>query len=95
MQISAPVQPGNSGGPAVDRAGHVVGVVVSKLDALVVADATGHIPQNVNFAIRSSLAKVFLRSNGIEVSELPVDEAIAPEDAARVLQQSTVLVECQ
>ncbi|MBT5861197.1 MAG: trypsin-like serine protease [Alphaproteobacteria bacterium] len=52
MQITAPVQPGNSGGPLLDGAGNVVGVVVAKLDAILVAEAIGDIPQNVNFAIQ-------------------------------------------
>ena len=34
MQISVPIQGGNSGGPVFDQAGNVIGVVVSKLDAL-------------------------------------------------------------
>lgn len=36
---------------AADMSDHEVGVVVSKLDAIRVAQATGDIPQNVNFAI--------------------------------------------
>ncbi len=51
FQVTAPVQAGNSGGPVLDKAGNVVGVVVSKLNAIRIARATGDIPQNVNFAI--------------------------------------------
>ncbi|MBO0902372.1 serine protease [Jiella sonneratiae] len=65
LQISAPVQPGNSGGPLVDLAGRVVGVVTAKLDAVAVADATGDIPQSINFAIRPDAVASFLHKNGV------------------------------
>ena len=65
LQISAPVQPGNSGGPLFDRNGNVVGIVVSKLNAINIASSTGDIPQNVNFAIKASVAMAFLDSQHI------------------------------
>ena len=55
LQISAPIQPGNSGGPVLDQSGHVIGVVVSKLNAIKAASITGDIPQNVNFAIKTGV----------------------------------------
>lgn len=94
LQISAPVQPGNSGGPAVDRFGHVVGVVVSKLDAVEVADLTGDIAQNVNFAVRGDLAKVFLSSNGVDYIERSGTVEMNGEELAQKLQSSTHLIEC-
>ena len=39
VQISTPIQPGNSGGPLLDMAGSVVGVVVAQLNALLVMQA--------------------------------------------------------
>lgn len=94
MQISAPVQPGNSGGPVVNAAGHVVGVVVSKLDAQLVADAIGDIPQNINFAIRAEIAKLFLYQNGVEPIEAAEANALSPEDLAEVAQGFTRLITC-
>lgn len=95
MQISAPVQPGNSGGPAVDELGAVVGVVVSKLDAKALADATGDIPQNINFAIRGEIAKLFMFQHGVEPVLVENDsEQLNPVEAARRLDEMTRMVEC-
>ena len=69
VQISAPVQPGNSGGPLFDSSGHVIGVVVAKLDALKVARVTGDIPQNVNFAVHWARSAGFSRHTGCAVSK--------------------------
>jgi S1-C subfamily serine protease len=65
MQISAPVQPGNSGGPVLDMGGNVVGIVQSKLDALRAARVPGDILQNINFATKASTAANFLNVHGI------------------------------
>ncbi len=65
-QISAPVQPGNSGGPLLDAHGNVVGVVTSKLNAARVAQMTGgDIPQNINFAVKGSEALAFLAEHKV------------------------------
>jgi serine protease Do len=95
MQITAPVQPGNSGGPLVAADGEVVGVVVSKLDATYVADLTGDIPQNVNFAIRGEIAKLFLFQNGVEPTLGVSDTPISPVDLAEAASGYTGFVECR
>jgi S1-C subfamily serine protease len=69
MQVTAPVQPGNSGGPLLDMSGNVVGVIVSKLNAMRIAQATGDIPQNINFAVQGAVARLFLESNGTRIGE--------------------------
>lgn len=65
IQVSAPVQPGNSGGPLIDRSGAIVGVVVSKLDVERVQRITGDIAQNINFAIKPEVLRMFLDANRI------------------------------
>src|SRR6516165_11093544 len=66
LQITAPVQPGNSGGPLVDAHGAVIGVVARKLNSLRVARATGSLPENINFAVKADLARGLLDKNGIK-----------------------------
>src|SRR4029077_3309512 len=65
LQITAPVQPGNSGGPLFDAAGNVIGVVSAKLDSIKLAGLTGDIPENVNFALNVSVVRGFLEARGI------------------------------
>jgi len=62
FQISVPVQPGNSGGALVDEHGNVVGVVSSKLSAKAALFTSGSLPENVNYAVKSSFLLSFLES---------------------------------
>ena len=62
FQISVPVQPDNSVGALVDERGNVVGVVSAKLDASAALAASGALPENVNYAVKSSFLLIFLES---------------------------------
>ncbi len=95
-QISAPVQPGNSGGPLLDQQGNVIGVVVAKLNAARIAEMTdGDIPQNVNFAVKGGPAVDFLREQGVvpktAVSDGPAKGAAVVGDIAN---PSTMFLQC-
>ncbi len=65
VMITTPVQPGNSGGPLLNKKGAVIGVVVSRIDDLAVLEETGTLPQNMNFAVPSGPLLTFLAQNRI------------------------------
>lgn len=94
MIISAPVQAGNSGGPLLDRAGNVVGVIVAKLAALRVAERTGDLPQNVNFAIQGGVALAFLERHGVPVRRSRSIAHYPPAEVGEIAHPSTLLIEC-
>ncbi len=94
MIISAPVQSGNSGGPLLDRAGNVLGVIVAKLAALRIAERTGDLPQNVNIAIQGQVALEFLRQNGVQARRSPSIAHYPAAEVGEIAHPSTVLIEC-
>jgi hypothetical protein len=46
LQVSAPISPGNSGGPVYDEFGNLIGIVTSKVSRSMEPEA-----ENLNFAI--------------------------------------------
>jgi S1-C subfamily serine protease len=95
LQISAPVQPGNSGGPLLDASGHLVGIVTAKLNALRMARYTGDIPENVNFALKAEVARTFLDSKGIKYQMERSDKQLSPADVGEIGRPFTVHIECE
>lgn len=95
IQISAPVQPGNSGGPLLDDKGNVVGIVTYKLNALKTAAANGDIPQNVNFAVKASAAASFLESNRVAMEPGAASAVLAPADLADHAKSVSAFVTCR
>jgi S1-C subfamily serine protease len=94
FQITAPIQPGNSGGPVFDSGGRLVGIVVSKLAELPVLRDQASLPQNVNFAITPMAVKAFLRQNDIPFLESASTASYATEAIAERAKRNTVRVFC-
>ena len=98
MQISAPVQSGNSGGAVVDQSGHIVGVVVAK--ANIQAHGSGddediEVIQNVNFAIKGGMAQFFLDAHQVRYDVEPPGEDMKTPDVAEIARSFTAQVMCE
>jgi S1-C subfamily serine protease/Holliday junction resolvasome RuvABC ATP-dependent DNA helicase subunit len=87
LQITAPVQPGNSGGPVVDQAGNVIGVVVSGLGMHNKGAA-----QNVNFAININTLTAFLNSHGVSYVTETSGRPLPNVELAEKVQSIAVLI---
>jgi len=94
LQVSNPIQPGNSGGPLFDMSGHVVGVIVSRLSIGFALKTYGTLPENVNFAIKSSVATAFLQASGVEYRSGNSRKEMKAADVARKGKPATVSVWC-
>jgi S1-C subfamily serine protease len=94
FQISVPVQPGNSGGVLVDERGNVIGIVSAKLNASVALAASGSLPENVNYAVKSSFLLSFLESVPAVSARLkePITADRKFEDVVKSAQDAAVLV---
>lgn len=84
FSFTAPVQPGNSGGPLIDAKGGVLGLVVARLSEDFIVEETGSLPQNVNYALGEAALIDFLADHGLSprsggLSPFDLDEG-APDD---------------
>lgn len=88
IQVSATIQPGNSGGPVIDDHGAVVGVAVGYLDRSTA--------QNVNFAISGEVARDFLERRAISFETVRIEGRLN-EDLPDVIERAanaTALIRC-
>ena len=94
IQITAPVQPGNSGGPLLDQSGNIVGIVVGTLSTIKFARVTGTLPQNLNFAISEGTMRSFLDSHNVSYNTAPSIIKLDLADVAAKAKTFTILIEC-
>ena len=78
----------------MDERGNVVGVVAAKLNVAAVLATSGALPENVNYAIKSSLLLSFLESVPEVSAKLkePNTKARKFEDVVKSAEQVAVLV---
>jgi len=94
MQITAPVQHGNSGGPLLGPGGAVIGVVDAALIPNELTKMAGDIPQNINFATGVEALRGFLDAHRVAYETSPGNGPKSAADIAEDAIKYTVAVEC-
>jgi len=100
FQITVPIQPGNSGGPLFNQRGEVIGITTASL-SLRATEVLGAVPQNINYALKSSFVKNLLTSipesllsnRGIVV--VPKDPENSLTDFIEAVTGNVVLIEAK
>ena len=87
MQMTIPIQPGNSGGAVLTAEGEVAGVVVSSAAVHAFLTVTGTLPQNLNWAVKAEYARPLF--------EPPPEQPVAASRRAAIDRalQATGLIE--
>lgn len=71
--------------------------MVAKLNAIAMIKKSGDIPQNVNFAVKSSHAASFLEVHGVQpivASATATGDKMSGPDVAERLRHASVLIMC-
>jgi S1-C subfamily serine protease len=95
FSFSAPVQPGNSGGPLIDARGAVLGLVVARLSEDFIVEATGTLPQNVNYALAEGELAAFLAEAGVAAAPGGLGSFALDEGAPEGFEAAIVPVLCE
>jgi S1-C subfamily serine protease len=80
--------------PLVDERGNVIGIVSAKLDASTALAMSGSLPENVNYAVKSSLLLSFLESVPDVADKLKPPNTVDKkfEDVVKSAKDAAVLV---
>ena len=95
FQLTAPIQPGNSGGPILNAWGSLVGVTFARIDDVSVLEQSGTIPQNINYGIKHDVVRDMLEEYNIPYSSgraywfQPSQEVVAEPS-----RETTILLNC-
>ena len=94
FQITAPVQPGNSGGAVINEYGGVIGVTASRINDEYILEKTETLPQNINFAIKNTILKDMLSENQINYKTNNPFFRVSQQKIAQSSKESSILIKC-
>ena len=88
-RLEMAVQPGDAGGPVLNGAGAVIGMLLPRPDG-----GAQKLPDTVNFAVKSTVLGDFLAANGVAPTTSRGGPALDPVDLSAQATGMTVLVSC-
>jgi len=94
FQFTAPIQPGNSGGPILNSYGGVVGIAVASASTKELEELVGSNIQNINFGIKASTFKSLLDQTDVTFKEGNANWFSSQKNVASAAKTGTVLIQC-
>ncbi len=88
-RLALSAEPGDEGGPVLDGAGGVLGILLPPPNA-----GDRSLPPDVRYAADAVAIAGFLAENGVTLGAPPPNDPLAPEDITAIGSDMTVLVEC-
>jgi len=92
IQVSASISSGNSGGPVIDKSGHVIGVAVAKAPAGL--DDGSVRGDDYNFAVSVNRLKSFLNEKRVVHTTSSSPRDIPSEYSAQLLARASAMILC-
>ena len=95
FQFTAPIQPGNSGGPVLNTWGSLIGVTFARIDDMYIFENSGTIPQNINYGIKLDVVRDLLVENNINFNQGRIFWfQPSQENVAQLAKEATILLNC-
>ena len=94
FQFTAPIQPGNSGGPILNEYGGILGMSVATVSNKKFEEMVDTLVQNINFGIRQSSVQSLLDQEGINYETGNPNWLRNEESVAKEAKAGTVLIKC-
>ena len=95
FQFTAPIQPGNSGGPILNEYGGVVGIAASTLGTEKFEDYTNSLVQNLNYGIKKSSIESLMKLSDVEYEDSnPYYFRPSNTEVAQLAKTGAILIKC-